>query len=229
MRQSPPFDADAARRLRQALGMTEAQVADGMAASYGVRVGPETVRAWEHRDGTPGSAELTALAGALWCDPSELIGTPRTLREHRLATGLPQPDVAMRLGMPFTEYERVERTGLWTGTERQAAVLAELLRLPPRARIALTGREAELAGLLRSAASVRWQAYVRPVHRMLPSLTKRRVERVLERLHDEYHRRSFVSLSWIDTNSETARGPADAGHRYLDGIEAHFWELIDRT
>ena len=229
MRQTPPFDAHEARRLREALGMSEVQVADAMAASYGLRVSAETIRGWEHRDGSPTAAEITALAAALWCDPSELIGTPRTLREHRLARGIPLPDIALKVGMPFAEYERVERTGKWTGSARQAGVLAELLRLPPRTQLTLTGQDVALAEMLRSAASVRWQAYVRPVNRLLPSLPKRTVERVLERLHDEYHRRSFVSLSWIDTSTETARGPADAGHRYLAEVSDHFWELLERV
>lgn len=80
--------------------------------------------------------------------------------------------------------------------------------------------------MLRSAASVRWQAYVRPMAKLLPTVPKRSLERVLERLNDEYHQRSFASLSWIDTSSETGRDPAAAGREYLRDVSAHFWALL---
>ncbi|MBB1252105.1 helix-turn-helix transcriptional regulator [Streptomyces sp. OF3] len=227
MHARPPFDATAARRLREALGMTPAHVAYGMFAAYGVRVSPTTVAAWEQQEEAPGEDEIAALAGALWCAPSDLLGTPRTLREHRMAAGVPLADVAIKVGIPVAQYEEVERTGRWTGNDRQAAVLADLLRLPPRTHLELTGRDARLREMLRSAASVRWQAYVRPVCKLLPAVPQPNVERVLERLNDEFHKRSFASLSWIDTSSEAANGSVDAGHRYLADVVEHFWELLE--
>ena len=61
-------------------------VAYGLRVSYGLPyVTPDLVVAWERGIVCPTSPELTALAGVLWCSPGELIGRPRTLREHRLA------------------------------------------------------------------------------------------------------------------------------------------------
>lgn len=206
--------------------MTPTHVAYGMWAAYGLHVPPAAVTAWERGEDSPTPRELTALAGALWCSPAELIGAPRTLREHRVARGLPLPDLARRAGIPVRQYERIEETGRWTGTDRQAAQVARTLELPLRARVELTGRKGDLEELLRSAASVRWQAYVRPVGKLLPTVPKRSLGRALERLNEEYHQRSFASLSWIDTSSETGRDPAAAGRAYLRDVSAHFWELL---
>lgn len=49
----PPFDAEAARRLREALGMTPAHVAYGMAAAYGLRIEPAVVASWELGESSP--------------------------------------------------------------------------------------------------------------------------------------------------------------------------------
>lgn len=222
----PPFNAAVARRLREALGMTPTHVAYGMWAAYGLRVPPDAISAWERADDSPTIDEITALAGALWCSPAELLGAPRTLREHRLAHGLPLPDLARRVGMPIRQYERIEETGQWTGSDQQAGEVADALQLPLRIRIELTGRQGDLEKILRSAASVRWQAYVRPLAKLLPTVPRRSLERVLERVNDEYHQRSFASLSWIDTSSETGKDPAAAGRAYLRDISAHFWELL---
>lgn len=227
MQARPPFNADVAKRLREALGMTPTHVAYGMWAAYGLQIPPAAISAWEEGTDSPTIDEITALAGALWCSPAELLGAPRTLREHRLTHGVPLADLARRAGMSAEQYQQVEETGQWTGNDRQAAEVAEALKLPLRTQLELTGRDVVLAEMLRSAASVRWQAYVRPVTKMLPALPKRTVERVLERLNEEYHQRSFASLSWIDMYSEPDRDPAAAGREYLAQITAHFWELLD--
>ncbi|WP_461029165.1 helix-turn-helix domain-containing protein [Streptomyces sparsus] len=227
MHQRPPFDAVAARRLRETLGMTPAHVAYGMWAAFGLRVTAESVAAWEHREGSPTEDELAALAGALWCAPADLMGAPRSLREHRLARGTAVADLAMRIGMPPARYREAERTGRWTGNERQTAALAEALGMSLRARTELTGGRRRLSELLRGAAGSRWQAYVRPLCRLLPELSRSQAESLLERLNDEFHRRSCSSLSWIDTNSRTAHGSADAGRVFLDEIEDHFWALVE--
>jgi hypothetical protein len=61
--------------------------------------------------------ELTALAGVLRCSPAELIGRPRTLREHRIARGLAPEGVARAVGHEFPAYTRMEeRAG--SGTAR---------------------------------------------------------------------------------------------------------------
>ncbi|UGY93704.1 helix-turn-helix domain-containing protein [Streptomyces gobiensis] len=227
MQERPPFDAAAARRLRDSLGMTPAHVAYGMWAAFGLQISPAKIAAWELQEESPTEVELTALAGALWCAPSDLLGTPRSLREYRLASGFAPSDLALRIGMPSPQYERIEQTGEWTGNDRQATELAEALKLSLRAYMELTGKNAQLREMLRSAASVRWQAYVRPLCKMLPTVPQDTVERVLERLNDEFHKRSFSSLSWIDTSTETANGSVDAGRLYLDEVVEHFWAQLE--
>ncbi|RSO31919.1 transcriptional regulator [Streptomyces sp. WAC 06725] len=219
-RPGPPFDAEAARRLREALGMTPAHVAYGIWAAYGIRVAPDTVTAWERGTASPSGAELTALAGALWCAPGELLGAPRTLREHRLARGMAADDLALRIGMDPAAYARMEAAGTWTGSDRQAAELAEALRLPCRALIELTGRDAKLAELLRGAAITRWQAYVRPVAKMVP-LPKPRLQAALQGLHGDYQGLMAASLNWGGGGSSEESG--HAGRAFLDGILETFW------
>ncbi|MFH8348190.1 XRE family transcriptional regulator [Streptomyces sp. NPDC018045] len=216
----PPFDAAAARRLRAALGMTHAHVAYGIRAAFGLRVLPAAVAAWERGEASPSEDELTALAGALWCAPGELLAAPRTLREHRLARGLTADGLALRIGMEPAAYARMEAAGTWTGTDRQAAALAEALRLPCRALVRLTGRDGKLAGLLRGAATTRWQAYVRPVGKLVP-LPKPRVQAALQGLHGDYQGLMTASLNWGGGGSADESGRA--GQAFLDGILETFW------
>ncbi|QHC25387.1 XRE family transcriptional regulator [Streptomyces sp. GS7] len=216
----PPFNAAAARRLREALGMTHAHVAYGIWAAYGIQLQPVTVASWELGESAPTEAELTALAGALWCAPAELLSAPGTLREYRLALGLAPADLALRIGMDQTAYERLEGGGPWRGTERQAAALTEVLHLPLSALLRCTGQEAKLAELLTSAATTRWQGYVRPVGKLAP-LPKELLQDVLEQLHDEYHATMAASLSW--TGGEAPDESGRAGRDFLGGIVAEFW------
>jgi transcriptional regulator with XRE-family HTH domain len=163
-----PFNARAARTLREKLGMAHGHVAYGMRASYGMtHITPDHVAAWERGTALPSADELTALAGALWCAPGELMGHARTLREHRLARGLPVEDVARATGLTLDAYHHMEETGLWTGDKRQSAALGSVLGLPPRDFIAITGLENELARLLTEAVSTRWQAHVRAIAKLV--------------------------------------------------------------
>ncbi|MEV7565094.1 helix-turn-helix transcriptional regulator [Streptomyces tanashiensis] len=217
---SPPFDAQAARRLREALGMAPGHVAYGLRAQYGVLVDPETVVAWERGTAVPGEQELTALAGVLWCSPSDLIAAASTLREHRVARGLSAEDLARRVGVSASAYQRMEDEGRWRGTERQTAALAGVLGLGPRELITATGGDEALAELLRDAATTRWQAYVKPAVKMVP-LPKRIVESALQRLHTEYHARMVATSSW---GASGATG--DEGRAYLGEITARFWAAV---
>ena len=159
--------------------MTPAHVAYGIWAAYGLRISPSTVASWELGETSPTEAELTALAGALWCAPAELLGAPGTLREYRLALGLAPADLALRIGMDQGAYERLEDGGRWSGNDRQAAALAETLHLPLPALVRFTGQDTRLTELLTSAATTRWQAYVRPVGKLVP-LPKQRIQDVLQ-------------------------------------------------
>ncbi|MEU8912236.1 helix-turn-helix transcriptional regulator [Streptomyces nigrescens] len=216
----PLFNAEAARRLREALGMTPAHVAYGIWAAFGMRTAPETVASWEWGESSPSEAELTALAGALWCTPGELLGAPGTLREYRLALGLAPVDLARRIGMEASAYERLEAGGKWSGNDRQAAALAEVLRLPLPALLRFTGRDEKLAELLTSAATTRWQAYVRPVGKLVP-LPRQRIQGVLQDLHGEYQATMTATLNWGGGGSAEESGRA--GRAFLDDIVAEFW------
>ncbi|MDQ0845173.1 transcriptional regulator with XRE-family HTH domain [Streptomyces sp. V1I6] len=217
---SPPFNAPAARRLREALGMAPAHVAYGLRAQYGMPVTPETVAAWERGLAVPDTRELTALAGVLWCSPGELLSTATSLREHRIARGLAPDELARRLGMDASAYLRMEESGRWRGNERQTAALAGALGLAPRELLAATGRDKELAELLRDAVTSRWQAYVRPVGKMLP-LERGHLQDVLQQLHTDYQARMVATLSWGAASDDSG----EPGREFLDRIVDHFWEL----
>ncbi|MEV4424517.1 helix-turn-helix transcriptional regulator [Streptomyces sp. NPDC049602] len=200
--------------------MAPGHVAYGLRAQYGLLVTPDTVVDWERGRAVPSEQELTALAGVLWCSPAELIAAATTLREHRVARALSAEELARRVGVSASAYQRMEDEGRWRGTERQTFALAEALGLDPRALITATGGDGPLAELLRDAATTRWQAYVKPTVKMVP-LPKRIVESALQRLHTEYHARMAATSSW---GASAATG--DEGRAYLEEITAHFWAAV---
>ncbi|KUN02610.1 DNA-binding protein [Streptomyces yokosukanensis] len=220
---APPFNAQAARRLRAALGMGPEHVAYGMRVSYGLpNVTPDLVITWERGIASPSSPELTALAGVLWCSPGELISRPRTLREHRIARGIAPEDVAHALGMDLRGYLRMEESGQWRGNERQSAALAAVLGLTLPDFVAVTGREDKLAELLHSAVSTRWQAYVRPVAK-LTAVDRAVLEEVLRELHEDYQGHMAATLSWGGGSSSAS----ESGKEFLDGIVENFWAAVE--
>ncbi|MFF1414934.1 helix-turn-helix domain-containing protein [Streptomyces sp. NPDC058289] len=202
--------------------MAPGHVAYGLRAQYGLLVTPETVMAWERGEISPTSAELTALAGVLWCSPGELLAEPVTLREHRISRGLAAEDLARRVGVEAGAYQKMEDTGRWKGNERQSAALATALGLTLAQFVTATGKHEELAELLRSAVTTRWQAYVKPLTKLLP-VPKTHLERVLEQLHGEYQSRMVATLSWGGGQGEAGSG--DSGREYLGGIVERFWSL----
>ncbi len=202
-------------------------VAYGMRSSYGLPyVTPDLVAAWERGTMAPTSPELTALAGVLWCSAGELIGTPRTLREHRMARGIAAEDVAHTVGIELSVYLRMEETQEWRGTDRQSAALADVLDLSLPDLITVTGREAKLTALLHSAVTTRWQAYVRPAAKLL-SLDRRLLDDVLQEMHTDYQGLTTVTLTWANGTAATDSG--ESGSDYLNRIVDHFWSLIQRT
>lgn len=220
---TPPFNAPAARRLREALGMAPGHVAYGLGAQYGLRISAETVAAWERGLAWPTEYELTALAGVLWCAPGELLTAARTLREHRVAREMTAEELAGQLGISASAYLRMEESGKWRGNERQSAALSEALGLGPAAFVTVSGRDEELAELLRSAVKTRWQAYVRPVAKLAP-LDRPLIQGSLERLHADYQALMVSTLSWSSTGTESSGATGDAGRAYLVGIVDRFWE-----
>ncbi|MEU9121929.1 helix-turn-helix transcriptional regulator [Streptomyces sp. NPDC048506] len=219
----PPFNADAARRHREALGMTPAHVAYGIWAAFGIQISPVTVASWELRESTPTESELTALAGALWCAPGDLLGAPGTLREYRLSAGLAPDALASAVGMDQAGYERLEAGGPWRGNDRQAAALAEVLKLSRPALLRVTGRDRTLSELLTSAVTTRWQAYVRPVGKLVP-LPKQRIQEVLQELHAEYQAAMAATLNWGGGDGTEESG--ETGRTFLDGILEEFWARL---
>ncbi|MEO3764505.1 helix-turn-helix transcriptional regulator [Streptomyces sp. B8F3] len=218
----PPFDPAAARRLRRALGLGHDHVAYGMRAAYGLAVPAAAVADWEKGHARPNRHELDALAGALWCTPADLMGSPTSLHAHRRAHGLPLDDVARHIGMDPATYLSAERTGRWPGTESQATRLAYLLRLPLPDLLDLTGRSEPLARHLRDAATTRWQPQVRPVAR-LTRLPRRPLERALSTLHEEYQTRTAAARNWgEDPPPDSAAGVTT----YLQQVLPRFWELL---
>jgi hypothetical protein len=198
-------------------------VAYGMRASYGLPyVAPDLVLAWERGIASPTHHELTALAGVLWCSPGELIGRPRTLREHRLFRGLAPEDVARAVGLELLAYLSMEEHDAWRGTDRQSSALADLLDLSLPDFVAVTGREPKLAGLLRNAVTTRWQAYVRPVAKIVP-LGKRLLGDTLQNLHRQYQGRMATTLSWGGGGSESG----ESGQDFLDRVVEHFWTTVE--
>lgn len=203
--------------------MAHGHVAYGLRASYGLTyITADTVAAWERGLTSPTSAELTALAATLWCSPGELMGAPRTLREHRVARGLAPEDVARQAGVEIQAYLRMEETDTWRGNERQSEALARILQLSVPDFVTVTGRAEPLAELLRSAVTTRWQGYVRPVSKLLP-LDKRHVEDVLRQMHEDYQSRMARTLSWGGGAGSDASG--EAGRDFLDRVLEHFWAL----
>lgn len=203
--------------------MAHTHVAYGIWAAYGLDVSADTVAAWEQGQGSPTEAELTALAGALWCLPGDLLGKPSTLREHRIARGMAVTDLALRIGMEPAAYERIEQTGHWTGNDRQTAALGQVLRLPLPDYIEVTGQADALADLLRNAVSTRWQAYVKPIAKQLP-VERARIEDTLYHLHAEYQSRMVATLNWGVGGSSVES--QDAGRAFLADILDLFWARL---
>lgn len=202
--------------------MAPGHVAYGLRAQYGMLVTPETVMAWERGEISPTAAELTALAGVLWCSPAELLAEPVTLREHRIARGLAADELARRLGVDAGAYQKMEDTGRWKGNERQSAALATALGLTLAQFVTATGKHEELAEMLRSAVTTRWQAYVKPLTKLLP-VPKAHLERVLEQLHGEYQSRMVATLGWGGAQGEAGSG--DSGREFLADIVDRFWSV----
>ncbi|MFE6703062.1 XRE family transcriptional regulator [Streptomyces sp. NPDC057718] len=202
--------------------MAPGHVAYGMRASFGTsHVSPEHVVAWERGTHVPDAGELTALAGALWCQPSELMGRPSTLLEHRIARGVPAEEVARATGLTLDAYGYMEETGQWTGDKRQSVKLGEVLSLPPRDFIAITRLEEELARLLTEAVSTRWQAHIRAIAKLV-SMDRRDLKAPLQAMQQEYQVLMAATLS--RAGGTTASG--EDGRRYVENIVDHFWSRV---
>ncbi|WP_307128833.1 helix-turn-helix transcriptional regulator [Streptomyces sp. B1I3] len=202
--------------------MAPGHVAYGLGAQYGLQITAETVMAWERGVALPGERELTALAGVLWCAPGELLAAASTLREHRMARDVAVDGLARTLGMTAAAYLRIEETGRWRGNERQALALCEALDLSAAQFLTATGRNEELSELLTRAVTTRWQAYVRPVAKLVP-LDRVLVQDVLEQLHTDYQGLMVSTLSWNTTGRDRSATTGEAGREFLDRVVEQFW------
>lgn len=100
------FDPEALRRLRQARGLSH--------DALGARVGIARPRLIAYEKGTKrvGLHSLHLLARALGVDPLELTTVTRataTLADLRARAGVSMTDLADRLGMHRTMWDRIER------------------------------------------------------------------------------------------------------------------------
>ena len=202
--------------------MAPGHVAYGLGAQYGLQVTAETVMAWERGVALPGERELTALAGVLWCAPGELLAAASTLREHRLTRDMAVDDLARALGMTGAAYLKMEESQRWRGNERQSTALCAALGLSAAQFLTATGRNEELAELLGKAVTTRWQAYVRPVAKLVP-LDKLLIQNVLEQQHTDYQALMMSTLSWSSTGHEGSGATGDAGREYLERVVEQFW------
>lgn len=199
-------------------------MAYGMRSAYGLpHVTPDTVIDWERGTAAPTGAELTALAGVLWCSLDDLAGRPRTLREYRVARGVSAETVAHVVGLELLAYLRMEETGQWRGNERQSAAFTELLGLSLADFVTVSGGDRKLTELLREAVTTRWQSYVRPAVKLLP-LDRRLVEDVLRELHTAYRRTLTAGLTW--TNGTAWTDADDAADDFLEHIVDRFWSTV---
>lgn len=119
-------------------------------------------------------------------------------------------------------YQKMEDAGRWKGNERQSAALAMVLGLTLRQFLTATGKNEELADVLRSAVTTRWQAYVKPLGKLLP-IPKAHLERMLEQLHGDYQSKMVATLSWGGGVGEAGTG--DSGREFLAEIVDRFWQL----
>ncbi|MFB7912934.1 helix-turn-helix domain-containing protein [Streptomyces sp. NPDC056061] len=200
--------------------MLPGHVAYGLGAQYGLRIDTSTVIAWERGAATPSEYELTALAGVLWCSPDELLTAARTLREHRTARRLSAAELARLVGLTASAYLRMEESGRWRGNERQSAALVEVLGLTPAGLVTVSGRDEELAELLRDAVTTHRQAQIRSVAKLVP-LERGLLVDTLERLHADY--RALAVPTPSRGGSERDGAARDAERAFLAQILERFW------
>jgi len=214
-----PFDPAAARDARGVLGLSPAMVARAM-ASHGVWAVPPQVIAWESGELLPTEAELVALARALWCPPGQLMGgRAASVRDHRLALDLPPDEVARQLGLTPREYAQLESAPRWTGDADLTYLLAQALRLTPRALVAATRRNEDLQELLQRAVDGRWQPQAKALSRLVPTLGRERIDHALRVLHDEGQ---TASALWSGRQQEETQPPPGP-----EELEEHFWLLLE--
>ncbi|MFE3645749.1 transcriptional regulator [Streptomyces sp. NPDC059169] len=203
-------------------------MAEAMAAC-GVRVLGQWVEMWEQGRSVPTEAQLVALADALWCDLSVLIGrSPSTLRELRLNRRLSQEQLSSRIGMALNTYAIQEVQQRWEGSKRQTWALVTILQLSACELVVATGRGPELRERLLSAVQVRLQPQVAPLAE-LTEIPHHRVNQALHRMADELAALSpaqMVGFVQARVDKVKENEMLRARDRYVEGIVDRFWTLV---
>ncbi|MFB7588968.1 helix-turn-helix domain-containing protein [Streptomyces sp. NPDC056169] len=216
----PPLEPRRAARVREELGLTRGQVAWAVSAFQGRPLHPDTLLAWESGAEVPTTRQVDALAAALWCSPSDLLGEPGTLLQCRRLLGLTVEEVAVGVGMTRDRYAEAERRNRWRGSGRQTQALFDVLRPPPACFVGACGRTGQLRVLLREAVTGWWPNYVRPVAKIVP-VAPAEIHHALEQLHLAYQR--------IDNHGRTGAA-AEAVERealaFLDRVDEQLWRRL---
>ncbi|WP_225803167.1 helix-turn-helix transcriptional regulator [Streptomyces sp. NK15101] len=224
---TPPFSPAQARAARLRIGLTREQVVVGI-AQLGLRRSVEALVSWESGAVAPSEAELFALASALWCPVPVLMDLkPRSLREHRLARQFSAERLALRIGMDVHDYARAESDHRWSGTDRQALLLADALGLEPGELLRAIGRAGDLDGRLRQAVEGRWKQHAAPLARLVGA-PERTVTRALRILHQEYARFNERYMGHLVARSDSARLKEIATERtdWLHALSDRFLHLV---
>ncbi|MEU0403061.1 transcriptional regulator [Streptomyces sp. NPDC006197] len=224
---TPPFSPAQARAARLRIGLTHEQVVVGM-AQLGLYRSVEALVSWESGAVAPSEVELFALASALWCPVPVLMDLkPRSLREHRLARQFSAERLALRIGMDVHDYARAESDHRWSGTDRQALLLADALGLEPSELLRAIGQAGDLDGRLRQAVEGRWKQHATPLARLVGA-PERTVARALRTLHQEYARFNERYMGHLVARSDSARLKEIATERteWLHALSDRFLHLV---
>ncbi|MFF8835797.1 helix-turn-helix domain-containing protein [Streptomyces sp. NPDC015130] len=208
--------------MREQLGLTVGQVAWAVGAFWGRPLHPGVVMAWEVGEALPDTDGVRALAAALWCEPADLVGEPRTLLQCRTLARLTLEQAAAEARMPRDRYAESEARGRWRGSPEQTAGMVAALRPPPAVYVAACGLTGRLRVTLREAVTSWWPNYLGPLGRIVP-VRAADLERALDQLHRTYQR--------LDNLADAGHGqaPHDAELRaaaFLDRIDQHLWDAL---
>ncbi|MFD4377012.1 XRE family transcriptional regulator [Streptomyces sp. NPDC058486] len=215
----PPFAPARATAMRTHLGLTLGQVAWAVAAYRGSPLHPDLVGAWEAGTAVPDSAQVQALAAALWCSPADLVGEATTLAQCRTVAGLTVNETATALGITRGRWEEAERRNRWQGTPAQTAALLRTLCPPPACFVAACGTAAQLRVLLREAVTTWWPHYVGPLTRIVP-LDPAVLRHALERLHLVYQRLEGA------TGGPPRQAAEARAADFLERIDLYLWHQL---
>ncbi|MEV6683143.1 hypothetical protein AB0N09_40755 [Streptomyces erythrochromogenes] len=217
----PPLDPRRLAAVREQLGLTIGQVAWAVAAFRGRPLHPALLTAWEQGTEQPDSDEIAALAAALWCAPTDLVGEPRNLLQCRTFAGLTSQEAAAATGLTHHRYLEAEARNRWRGTPEQTAAMVAALRPPPAVYVDACGTTGRLRIAARDAVTGWWPNHLGALRRLVP-VDVHVLEQALSRLHGTYQQ--------LQSRAEGDGAAAEAADReaaaFLDRIDAHLWQAL---